>query len=869
MMLARRHTFATAIVGAIIAISISWSPGIAADKQLEKRLRVMKKCENCDLSGADLSGINLSRANLNGANLQGANLEGANLTRTTFRGANLNNANLKKTLLRDADLRGAKLNGTDFGGARLSRTKLEKSWLEGANFAGSRIDSASFTHSNLNRAIFRNTDLSKARLTKVSLEGADLRGANLERKNFMDMNFSGADFSGANLKRVNFSRSILVGANFSNSLLQDAIFVDARAQKANFNNADLTKARLHRVMLNNASLAGANCQKAVLKGASLVEANLANADLTEANLSDANLTKAVLTGARFVATNLKRSMLVSANFSEADLSEARMAGANLGVANLQKARLANTDLSRSDLRFANLSGADLDGTLLIGADLRGAKVVAESLKDAKIDRAKFGRDLLAALEKPEQPAARTPSAATSAKSRDPLPDPIVPSGLAVDIVDVVRIPPSSDTRPRARINWLYHAGDGSGRLFVAEMRGKIFVLKDGRVLPTPFLDLAAARHETFMASESSNETGLSSFAFHPNFARRGEPGYGKLYTVHSERQNQSNSIPLPRVFNSPIEEVRHVQVLSEWSVDSTNPDRVIPGTQREVLRIRQPHHWHNIGTIAFNPNSRPGSADYGLMYIAVGDGGDTTYSGKLDLHRVTQDPANPFATILRINPMADGRFPYSVPKNNPFIAKPGHLPEIWAYGLRNPQRFTWDSSGTGAMIIADMGQANIEEINLGIAGANYGWREREGTFVVNPDDQYDFSPLPADDHKYRYVYPVAQYDHSEGFAISGGFVYRGTGIPELHGMYVFGDIVNGRIFHVPVTELKLGRQAKISELTLLHNGQPTTLLDLMGGEQRADLRFGRDEAGEIYVLTKRDGMVRILKRATTATTTRQ
>ena len=160
------------------------------------------------------------------------------------------------------------------------------------------------------------------------------------------------------------------------------------------------------------------------------------------------------------------------------------------------------------------------------------------------------------------------------------------------------------------------------------------------------------------------------------------------------------------------------------------------------------------------------------------------------------------------------------------------------------------------MLIADIGQANIEEINVGAAGANYGWSEREGTFVVDHDDEDEFHALPPDDALQGFTYPVAQYDHDEGDAIVGGFVYRGELVPDLYGKYIFGDLVRGRIFYVDVDDLVPGRQATINELTLLRNGVEITLLALLGDDYRADLRFGLDEDGEIYVLTKRDGMIR-------------
>ena len=191
------------------------------------------------------------------------------------------------------------------------------------------------------------------------------------------------------------------------------------------------------------------------------------------------------------------------------------------------------------------------------------------------------------------------------------------------------------------------------------------------------------------------------------------------------------------------------------------------------------------------------------------------------------------------------------------MGRSGYLAEIWALGLRHPLNISFDRGGTGKFLIADIGQAQVEEVNLGVAGANYGWPLREGTFATERLDQTTLYALPADDAQNNFTYPVAQYDHSEGRAITGGFVYRGTAVPQLAGQYLLGDIVNGRIFHVAVDGLNPGAQATLQELRLLRGGSPVTLRTLVGGSSgRVDLRFGQDEAGEMYVLTKQDGKIR-------------
>jgi hypothetical protein len=437
---------------------------------------------------------------------------------------------------------------------------------------------------------------------------------------------------------------------------------------------------------------------------------------------------------------------------------------------------------------------------------------------------------------------------------DPIAAPIAPGRVAVEIVDVAGIAPSTTSIPPIAdgVNFLSHAGDGSGRLFVVDSRGEILLLRDGEIRPTPFLDLAEQRGDALLADFGAE--GLRTFAFHPDFEHPGRPGFGKLYTASTE--TVASAEPGTPVLASGFDQVRHHDVIAEWTVDPARPNRVDPDSRREILRIEQPLVDHNIDLISFNPNAEPGDPDYGLLYAALGDGGNFPSP---DLDRAAQDPDSALGKILRIDPLQDGASSYTVPEDNPFVDDPAFLPEIWALGFRHPQRFSWDAEGDGSMLIADIGENAVEEINIGVAGGNYGWREREGTFDLGGDGTQLYE-LPAFDAAFDYIYPVAQYDHDEGAAITGGFVYRGSEVPELAGRYVFGDIVNGRIFHLDADDLEHGRPTEIEELTLLRDGQPITLLDLVDAP-RADLRFGQDESGEIYITTKQDGMIRTFESA--------
>jgi glucose/arabinose dehydrogenase len=301
-------------------------------------------------------------------------------------------------------------------------------------------------------------------------------------------------------------------------------------------------------------------------------------------------------------------------------------------------------------------------------------------------------------------------------------------------------------------------------------------------------------------------------------------------------------------------------------VSLDDPNQIDATSRRVLLRIEGFSPDHPLGQIAFDPNLAPSHPDWGLLYAALGDGGGyiASQGDEISQWNTAQDRTNPYGDILRIDPHGIGtpQHPtngqYGIPSNNPYTgAGAGILEEIWAYGLRNPHRFGWDEGGAGKMLISDIGQAQLEEVNLGAAGANYGWRERQGTYVLDPFNEYALPPLPGDDAQFGYTYPVAQYDHDEGSAIVGAGVYRGSAIPPLVGKYVFGDIVNGRIFYTDAASLVDGTQAPVYELVLVSGGQVVTLLQLVGST-RVDLRFGVDQNGELYALSKRDGGVRTL-----------
>ena len=458
-------------------------------------------------------------------------------------------------------------------------------------------------------------------------------------------------------------------------------------------------------------------------------------------------------------------------------------------------------------------------------------------------------------------AAAVLPAAAQTPLTDPVPEPIRKGGLVVAATEFVRAPRTADSsvdaptnRAYARIQYLTPVGDGSGRLVLNDLRGLLYVTdEDGRA-PVTYLDVRA-RGVGFDDSMFPNETGLVGVAFHPQFAVPGAPGFGKFYTAYSARSDSGRADYLDD------DAASHESVIREWTADDPRAN-VFSGTSREVFRIGQFAGNHNVGVIAFNPTAAAGSPDYGLLYASFGDAGSAD-----DPRDFGQSLDAPHGAIIRIDPLAgEGNRGYGVPADNPFVGQAGVAPEIWAYGLRHPQQFSWDVDGR--MFIGDIGQNSVEEVNLGAPGANYGWRLREGAFATSyaagDRRRGRVHPLPPRDDR-PFVYPVAQYDHDDGYAIGGGFVYRGRAIPALRGKYVFTDFPRGRVLYLDADALEPGRLAEIRELRLVVGGQERDLVEVAGFPNtyapgdRVDARLGIDSAGELYLLTKSDGWVRKLE----------
>ena len=327
-----------------------------------------------------------------------------------------------------------------------------------------------------------------------------------------------------------------------------------------------------------------------------------------------------------------------------------------------------------------------------------------------------------------------------------------------------------------------HAGDGSGRLFVVEQGGTIRILKGGRLLPTPFLDLSAR------LDSSSGERGLLGLAFPPDFASS-----ARFYVAHTA--------PGPQV-----------RVTRYRLAEAT--DRADPASASTVLAMADPASNHNGGMIAFGPD--------GMLWIGTGDGGRAG-----DPWDNARDPRSLLGKLLRLDVR---REPYAVPGDNPFVSG-GGAPEVWALGLRNPWRFSFDRA-TGELWIGDVGQNAWEEIDRVDprrgAGSHFGWKTMEGTHCYAPR-----SDCPRD----GLTLPIHEYGHDLGCSVTGGYVYRGRALPELVGAYLFSDYCTGTVW-----ALRQDAAGRAAVETLL-------------ASRLAVSSFGEDETGELYLVDHRGGAV--------------
>lgn len=332
-----------------------------------------------------------------------------------------------------------------------------------------------------------------------------------------------------------------------------------------------------------------------------------------------------------------------------------------------------------------------------------------------------------------------------------------------------------------------NANDGSGRLFVIQRAGQILIYKNGAFLSTPFLNIQP------IVNSSGSEQGLLALAFHPEYETS-----GRFYTLHTD---QNRSI-----------------VLSVFTRSGINPDQADPTSRVTLLTISKLYTNHNGGTLAFGPD--------GYLYLSTGDGG----SGG-DPENNAQNLNSLLGKILRLDVSSPSS--YSIPATNPFhnSPNPSVRKEIWAYGLRNPWRFSFDRL-TGDMYIGDVGQTTREEINFQAAssqgGENYGWRVMEGSLCYNPSTGCSQSGK---------VLPVAEYDHTLGCSVTGGHVYRGTQYQQMRGYYFYGDFCSGRVYTLHYDPVNGWRSALASDTTYTIS------------------TFGEDEQGELYLADYTSGKI--------------
>jgi glucose/arabinose dehydrogenase len=326
--------------------------------------------------------------------------------------------------------------------------------------------------------------------------------------------------------------------------------------------------------------------------------------------------------------------------------------------------------------------------------------------------------------------------------------------------------------------FITHAGDGSGRQFVVERGGTIRIVQGGQVLDAPFLDITAK------IRASGTEQGLLGLAFHPRYAETGRFFVG--YTDNAGRNT-----------------VERYQV-------SADPDRGDPATAVTLLSIDDPAQNHNGGNLVFGPD--------GKLWVGTGDGGA---SG--DRYQNGQNRQTLLGKMLRLD--VDSGEPYGIPSDNPYVGNAEYRPEIWAMGLRNPWRYSFDRM-TGDLWIGDVGQNAYEEIDRVAAGRagglNFGWPIAEGLHCYPGGAQCDTSP---------YEQPVAEYGRDGGCSVTGGYVYRGSAYPTLQGLYFFGDFCTGKVWSLDAQD----------------DGTWRMTPQLQDAIQISS--FGEDEAGELYVTT--------------------
>ncbi|MDH3600397.1 MAG: PQQ-dependent sugar dehydrogenase [Candidatus Tectomicrobia bacterium] len=372
--------------------------------------------------------------------------------------------------------------------------------------------------------------------------------------------------------------------------------------------------------------------------------------------------------------------------------------------------------------------------------------------------------------------------------------------------------------------------DGTKRRFIVEQTGHIRILMpDGALEPEPFLNLQS---KLVPLVDLFDERGLLGLAFHPDYKTN-----GRFFVYYSTPTRSDAPLRTRLHWN-------HTAHVSEFKVSKDDPNKANPISERILLQIDQPQFNHNGGNVAFGPD--------GYLYVSIGDGG---YANDQAIgHPATgnaQDTTNLLGSIIRID--VNNGDPYAIPSDNPFVGSTDARQEIFAYGLRNAWRMSFDAGGQLGLIAADVGQNSWEEVNVVTKGGNYGWNRLEGTHCFDPDNPNEHPTQCSDQSNgAKLISPVLEYPNlktrSEGIGISvtGGYVYRGSSISQLQGMYVFGDwstqfrVPDGRLFMAKPAS-QAGAMWAMEELKVA--GTPEGRIGAFV------LSFGEDADRELYVLT--------------------
>jgi mono/diheme cytochrome c family protein len=464
----------------------------------------------------------------------------------------------------------------------------------------------------------------------------------------------------------------------------------------------------------------------------------------------------------------------------------------------------------------------------------------------------------------------------------------------------------------ARVNFLRDE-PGGRRFFVNDLNGPLYILDKKTRQFTTYLDFngVAGRPGLFskLTFERNFATGLINFLFDPDYARN-----GVFYTIHMEDPTiEGAADPRPGVVPgldlsayrttpsivSPMQpgaKINREAVMIEWT-DRNIANASFEGTARELLRMQLASPIHPLGEMTFNPAARRGDPEWRVMYVGVGDAGTGEQKDIRRLNPQRLDNLN--GKILRIVPGLrehtatsivgeNGR--YRIPNDNPFVSVDGARKEIWAVGLRNPHRLIWDvdpaQPRAPRMLAFNIGLVSWETVMILKKGANYGYPLREGPQAMTPNGMVpvpddDTIPLQITDTIARGTvtptYPVIAYPHTSvgGDAIAGGAIYRGNKIPSLKGKLLFGDITTGRVWYADMKDVRSADDGKAATLAPMHEidaglrrlaeetfrargGRGETLpgAAAVAGRGRVDVRFAEDSAGELYLLTKSDGMIR-------------